>query len=53
MLRNLCGIDLGTSGLILKAQSRDEAFADQMLAPAFRESRVKNRDLLDIAWPVL
>lgn len=52
MLRNLYGIDLGTSGLILQAQSREEILADKLIALAFRENRVKNRDLWDIAWLV-
>ncbi len=52
MLRNLYGIDLGTSGLILQAQSREEILADKMIAFAFRENRIKNRDLWDIAWLV-
>jgi len=52
MLRNLYGIDLGTSGLILHAQSREEILADKVIALAFRENRVKNRDLWDIAWLV-
>jgi predicted nucleotidyltransferase component of viral defense system len=50
MLRNLYGIDLGTSGLILQAQSRDEILADKVIALVFRENRIKNRDLWDIAW---
>jgi predicted nucleotidyltransferase component of viral defense system len=50
MLRNLYGIDLGTSGLILQAQSREEILADKVIALAFRENRIKNRDLWDIAW---
>ena len=50
MLRNLYGIDLGTSGLILQAQSREEILADKIIAIAFRENRIKNRDLWDIAW---
>jgi predicted nucleotidyltransferase component of viral defense system len=50
MLRNLYGIDLGTSGLILQAQSREEILADKAIALAFRENRIKNRDLWDIAW---
>lgn len=50
MLRNLYGIDLGTSGLILQAQSREEILADKIIAVAFRENRVKNRDLWDIGW---
>jgi predicted nucleotidyltransferase component of viral defense system len=52
MLRNLYGIDLGTAGLILQAQSREEIIADKIIALAFRENRVKNRDLWDIAWLV-
>ena len=52
MLRNLYGIDLGTSGLILQAQSREEILADKIVALAFRENRIKNRDLWDIAWLV-
>jgi len=50
MLRNLYGIDLGTSGLILQAQSREEILADKVIALAFRENRLKNRDLWDISW---
>ena len=45
MLRNLYGIDLGTAGLILQAQSREEILADKIIALAFRENRLKNRDL--------
>jgi len=50
MLRNLYGIDLGTSGLILQAQSREEILADKIIALAFRENRIKNRDIWDIGW---
>ncbi len=50
MLRNLYGIDLGTSGLILQAQSREEILADKVITLAFRENRIKNRDLWDISW---
>jgi predicted nucleotidyltransferase component of viral defense system len=52
MLRNLYGVDLGTSGLILRAQSRDEILADKIVAFAFRKNRIKNRDLWDIDWLV-
>ncbi len=52
MLRNLYGVDLGTSGLILQAQSREEILADKLMALAFRENRIKNRDLWDIGWLV-
>jgi predicted nucleotidyltransferase component of viral defense system len=50
MLRNLYGVDMGTSGLILQAQSREEILADKIIALAFRPNRIKNRDLWDIAW---
>jgi len=50
VLRNPYGIDLGTSGLILQAESREEILADKIIALAFRENRIKNRDLWDIAW---
>jgi len=50
MLRNLYGVDLGTSGLILQAQSREEILADKVVALALRENRIKNRDLWDIVW---
>lgn len=52
MLRNLYGVDLGTSGLILQAQSREEILADKLIALALRENRIKNRDLWDIGWLV-
>ena len=50
MLRILYGVDMGTSGLILQAQSREEILADKVIALAFREGRIKNRDLWDILW---
>ena len=50
MLRTLYGVDMGTSGLIIQAQSREEILADKLVALAFREGRIKNRDLWDIAW---
>lgn len=52
MLRNLYGVDLGTSGLILQAESREEILADKIIALAFRDNRIKNRDLWDISWLV-
>jgi predicted nucleotidyltransferase component of viral defense system len=52
MLRTLYGVDLGTSGLIIQAQSREEILADKIIALAFRNNRLKNRDLWDIAWLV-
>ena len=50
LLRNPYGVDMGTSGLIIQAQSREEILADKWLALALRPNRIKNRDLWDIAW---
>lgn len=50
MLRNIYGIEMGTSSLILQAQSREEIFADKIIALALRPNRFKNRDLWDITW---
>ena len=50
MLINPYGVDMGTSGLIIQAQSREEIYADKLLAFAFRPNRIKYRDLWDIIW---
>ena len=50
LLRNRYGVEMGTSGLILQAQSREEILADKIVALALRPNRVKYRDLWDIAW---
>ncbi|MBA3752145.1 nucleotidyl transferase AbiEii/AbiGii toxin family protein, partial [Candidatus Dependentiae bacterium] len=50
MLLNPYGVDMGTSGLIIQAQSREEIYADKLLAFAFRPNRIKYRDLWDIVW---
>ncbi|WP_338033204.1 nucleotidyl transferase AbiEii/AbiGii toxin family protein [Desulfobulbus alkaliphilus] len=50
MLRNHYGVDMGTSGLIVQAQSREEIFADKIVTFALRKNRLKNRDLWDIVW---
>lgn len=50
VLRNHYGVDMGTSGLIIQAQSREEILADKMVAFALRRNRLKNRDLWDIGW---
>lgn len=50
LLRNLYGVEMGTSGLIVRAASREEILADKMLAFALRPNRMKHRDLWDIAW---
>lgn len=50
VLLNAYGVDMGTSGLIVNAQSLDEIFADKLIAFALRPNRIKYRDLWDIAW---
>lgn len=50
LLRNHYGVDMGTSHLILQAQSREEILADKWVALALRPNRIKNRDLWDIVW---
>jgi len=50
LLRNYYGVDMGTSGLIIQAQSREEILADKLIAFAMRPNRLKNWDLWDIGW---
>ena len=50
LLLNPYGVDMGTSGLIIQAQSREEIYADKLLAFAFRPNRIKYRDLWDMVW---
>jgi predicted nucleotidyltransferase component of viral defense system len=50
MLINPYGVDMGTGGLILQAESLEEIYIDKMLAFAFRPNRLKARDLWDISW---
>lgn len=50
LLLNPYGVDMGTSGLIVQVQSREEIYADKLLAFAFRPNRIKYRDLWDIMW---
>jgi predicted nucleotidyltransferase component of viral defense system len=50
VLLNAYGVDMGTSGLILRVQSREEIFSDKLLAFALRPNRLKHRDIWDIAW---
>jgi len=50
ILRNHYGVEMGTSGLIIQAQSREEILADKLVAFALRPNRIKNRDLWDIGW---
>ena len=50
MLINPYGVDMGTSGLIIQAQSREEIYTDKLLAFVLRPNRIKYRDLWDIVW---
>jgi predicted nucleotidyltransferase component of viral defense system len=50
MLLNPYGVDMGTSGLIIQTQSREEIYTDKLLAFALRPNRIKHRDLWDIMW---
>lgn len=50
MLLNPYGVDMGTSGLIIQTESREEIYSDKLLAFAMRPNRIKYRDLWDIAW---
>lgn len=49
-LLNPYGVDMGTSGLILQAETREEIYADKIVAFALRPNRIKNRDLWDMVW---
>ncbi len=50
LLRNPYGVNMGTGGLILQAESREEIMADKWVALALRSNRLKYRDLWDILW---
>ena len=49
-LLNPYGVDMGTQGLILNAQTLEEIYTDKILAFALRRGRIKNRDLWDLLW---
>ncbi len=49
-IQNHYGIDLGTDGLVIQAQSREEIYTDKLLALALRPNRLKYRDLWDMIW---
>lgn len=50
LLINHYGVEMGTSGLLIQAQSLEEIYTDKLLALALRPNRVKYRDLWDIFW---
>ncbi len=47
---NHYGVEMGTTGLIIQCESREEILLDKIIAFALRPNRIKNRDLWDIAW---
>jgi len=49
LLMNHFGIDLGSFGVIVPAQSKEEILADKLVAFGNRD-KIKNRDLWDIFW---
>lgn len=50
LLINPYGVDMGTTGLIIQAQSCEEIYTDKLLAFALRPNKIKYRDLWDIVW---
>jgi predicted nucleotidyltransferase component of viral defense system len=50
LLRNAYGVNMGTEGLIVQIQSREEILADKWVALALRPNRIMYRDLWDIFW---
>lgn len=50
LLLNPYGVDMGTSGLIVQAERREEIYLDKIVALALRAGRLKNRDLWDLLW---
>lgn len=50
MILNPYGVDFGTSGLVINAQSLEEIYADKLIAFALRPNRIKYRDIWDISW---
>lgn len=49
-LLNPYQVEMGTSGLILQTESREEIFADKLIAFALRPNKLKYRDLWDLVW---
>ena len=48
LLRNSYGVDMGTDGPIVQAESLEEICADKWVALAFRPNRAQHRDLWDL-----
>jgi len=50
MIRNHYRTDFGTSGMMFNAESREEIYADKVIAIGLRPNRVKYRDIWDLVW---
>lgn len=50
LILNHYNVDMGTSGLALQAQTREEIYTDKLIAFAYRPNRIKYRDVWDIMW---
>ena len=50
MVRELYRSDSRANALLLLAESREEILADKWIALGLRRSRIKHRDLWDVAW---
>ena len=50
LLLNPYGVEMGTQGLVIQAQSREEIYVDKIIAFALRPNRIKHRDLWDMVW---
>jgi len=50
LLLNPYGVDMGTAGLVIQSQSREEIYVDKLLAFALRPNRLKYRDLWDMVF---
>lgn len=50
LLLNHYDVNMGTSGLIIEAESSQEIYTDKLLAFALRPNRIKYRDVWDIFW---
>jgi predicted nucleotidyltransferase component of viral defense system len=49
LLLNPYGVNMGTLGLIIQTQSKEEIYTDKILAFCLRNA-IKSRDLWDISW---
>jgi len=50
LLSNHYAVDMGTTGLIVQAESAEEIYADKLIAFALRPNRIQPRDVWDIFW---